>query len=66
MRKKLSLHRETVANLNPEALGVAGAGPNSQACSFTVCTGCGVVSNGPLVRSVCVCYSFDPNGTCGC
>lgn len=66
MRKKLSLHRETLAHLNPEQIGVAGAGPNSQACSFTVCTGCTVVSNGPIVRSQCVCFSFDVNGSCAC
>ncbi len=41
MRKKLSLHRETLQNLNPEALSGAGAGPNvSNGCSFTVCQGC--------------------------
>jgi hypothetical protein len=67
MKKKLSLHRETLAHLNPEAISAAGAGPNATAaCSFTVCTGCGVVSNGPMVRSVCACFSFDPNGSCAC
>ena len=41
MRKKLSLHRETLKHLNPDTLSAAGAGPNeSAACSFTVCQGC--------------------------
>jgi hypothetical protein len=40
MKKKLTLHRETVKNLNPDAVSVAGADLNSQACSFTVCQGC--------------------------
>lgn len=41
MKKKLTLHRETVKNLNPDAVTVAGAGPNeSEVCSFTVCQGC--------------------------
>lgn len=40
MRKKLSLHRETIKHLNPDTLSAAGADLNSQACSFTVCQGC--------------------------
>ena len=40
MKRKLSLHRETIKNLNPDDLSVAGADRNSQVCSFTVCQGC--------------------------
>ncbi|HXU33738.1 MAG TPA: class I lanthipeptide [Thermoanaerobaculia bacterium] len=41
MKKKLSLHRETLAHLNPDTLSAAGAATNeSTACSFTICQGC--------------------------
>jgi len=41
MKKKLSLHRETLKHLNPDTLSAAGAAPDqTAACSFTVCQGC--------------------------
>ena len=41
MKKKLTLHRETIKHLNPDTLSAAGADTNqSAACSFTACQGC--------------------------
>ncbi len=60
MKKRLSLHRETLTNLNPDALTAAGAGPDSQACSFTVCTGCVT-----KYRNDCIVWVTD-NNSCMC